>query len=234
MSEQASAPAIELTPTEARIIGVLIEKAHTVPASYPMTVNGIVTGASQTSNRHPVREYQEEEVYDAIDALRRRGLVTRVEGSNARVPKYRHELREKLGIANPQLAVLAELMLRGPQTLGELRGRASRIHNFESLEAVKAVLDMLASRQPALVKQIAPAPGSRAERYVQLLAPKAHRLDDPGPAAASAAASATGGEAGPDQAAVLERVAALELEVVRLRNAIGKLAGEMGAPDPLQ
>lgn len=220
---------IELTPAEARVLGVLIEKAMTVPASYPMTVNAIVTGASQTSNRHPVRTYTEEEVYDALDGLRKKGLATRIESSNARVPKYRHDAREALQVATPQLVVLAELMLRGPQTLGELRGRASRMHPLESLEVVRNVLDSLMEREEPLVKQIPPAPGSRAERYVQLLAPKAHAIDAAPPTESAAPTPAPAADPG-----LAERVQALELEVVHLRNAIGKLAGEMGAPNPLQ
>jgi uncharacterized protein YceH (UPF0502 family) len=140
-------PTIQLSPTEARVLGVLVEKAFTVPASYPMKINAIVTGASQTSNRHPVKQYEEEPIYDALDGLRQKGLVTRVEGSSARVPKYRHEMRERLGLGTPQVVVLAELMLRGPQTIGEIRGRASRMHPLESLEVVKNVLDSLIQRE---------------------------------------------------------------------------------------
>lgn len=222
---------VELTPQEARVLGVLVEKALTVPASYPMTVNAIVTGASQTSNRHPVRSYSEEEVYDALDGLRKKGLATRIETSSARVPKYRHDARERLGVQTPQLVVLVELMLRGPQTLGELRGRASRMHPLESLEVVRNVVSSLMEREPPLVRRLPPAAGSRAERYAQLLSPQAHPLDE------AAAAATVAPAAGPSEGAehdLAERVRALELEMVRLRNAIGRLAGELGAIDPLQ
>ncbi len=178
---------IELTPHEARVLGVLIEKAHTTPGQYPMTLNGLTVGCNQKSNREPVLELSEEEVLDAVEGLRRKQLAATVDMAGSRVFKYRHQAREALDVQTPELVILAELMLRGPQTVGELRTRASRMHTLESLDVVRNTLDSLAARTPPLVDRLPPAPGSRAERFAQRLSPKAH----PEPASPAATAPAT-------------------------------------------
>ena len=219
---------IELTADEARVIGVLIEKAQTTPDAYPLTINAVVNGANQKNNRDPVTQIDDQAVLSALIGLRNKGLVVQQDGPGQRSPKFRHQFKEGLGVNTPEMVILAELLLRGPQTQGELRGRASRMHPLESLDMVKNVLQQLMSRPEPLVKEVAPAPGSRAERFVQLLSPELHSLEvseriESNESAPSTGASATLGQ----------RVAQLEGEVAMLRGALVKLAAEIGAGNPL-
>ncbi len=217
---------VELTADEARVIGVLIEKAQTTPDQYPLTLNAVVNGANQKNNRDPVTNLEEGAALSALIGLRNKGLVVQQDGHGQRVPKFRHQFKETLGINTPEMVILAELLLRGPQTLGELRGRASRMHPLESLEMVRTTVEQLTNRPEPLAKRVAPAPGSRAERYAQLLCPELHVIvegDEPAPVERGSGAGATVGE----------RVTMLEAEVASLRAAISKLAAEIGAQDPL-
>ena len=218
----------ELTADEARVIGVLIEKAQTTPDQYPLTVNAVVNGANQKNNRDPVTNIEEGAALSALIGLRNKGLVVQQDGHGQRVPKFRHQFKETLGVNTPEMVILAELLLRGPQTLGELRGRASRMHPLESLEMVRTTVEQLMNKPAPLVKRVAPAAGSRAERYAQLLCPELHVIteaDDAGGAPFEPAATAG--------STVGERVVKLEAEVASLRAAISKLAAEIGAQDPL-
>jgi uncharacterized protein len=220
---------IELSPIEARVIGVLIEKAQTTPESYPLTINQIVNGANQKNNRHPVTNIDDGDAMSAVIALRNKGLVVQQDGPGQRVPKFRHQFKEKVGINTPAMVILAELFLRGPQTLGELRGHASRMHPLESLEMVRNTLEQLANKPEPLVKQVPPAPGSRAERYVQLMCPDLHSLEvGEGEPAPSERSVSTGGGGG----GLSERVEKLEREIVTLRMALVNLVEELGARDP--
>lgn len=229
---------IELTADEARILGVLIEKATTTPDQYPLTLNAAMNGANQKNNRDPIVSFDDLRTLEAMNGLRAKGLVVQVDSAGARVPKYRHEAGDKLGLGKASLVLLAELMLRGPQTLGELRGRASRMHPFETLEQVRGILDTLIEREEPLIRRLSPLPGSRAERYMQLLAPDAHPID--GPQAGEGASDtpvAAAGATGPSinqRVAVLEgQVAALESQVATLQAALRKLAAGLGEADPL-
>jgi uncharacterized protein YceH (UPF0502 family) len=232
---------LELQPDECRVLGVLIEKAQTTPAQYPLSINGIVTGANQKNNREPVSNFDEERALRAIDRLRRNRLVIEVDMSGSRVLKYRHEARDVLNVRTPALVVLAEMLLRGPQTIGELRSRASRMHPFESMEAVKATLDSMMSGESPLVQQVAPAPGSRAERYAQLLCPDLHPI--------RTASHANEGESGEDVGSDEEtpfrvtrlggrleqlesKVESQEAEIHALRDYLSKLAASLGEPGP--
>ncbi|HEX8914914.1 MAG TPA: DUF480 domain-containing protein, partial [Humisphaera sp.] len=158
-----------LTPDEARVLGVLIEKQMTTPDQYPLTLNAVVAGASQKNNRFPVVEMTDDAAISAAEGLREKGLAARVEQAGARVSKYKHLAAEKLECRPAELALLAELLLRGPQTLGELRGRASRMQAFESLPATEGFVRSLMDRPTPLVRRLPPAPGTRAEKYEQLL-----------------------------------------------------------------
>lgn len=135
-----------LNPRMRRVLGVLVEKAKTTPDAYPMTLNAIVTGCNQKSNRDPVTNYSEEDVVAALDELRQVGAVAEVQGSG-RVPKYRHYAYEWLGVTAPEMAVMTELMLRGAQTLGELRGRAARMAPIADMNALKPIVDSLKTKQ---------------------------------------------------------------------------------------
>src|SRR5687768_8659403 len=222
---------IQLTPTEARVLGVLIEKSTTTPEQYPLSVNALMAGSNQKSNRDPVLNLSEDEVFEAAESLREKQLAVRVDAVGSRVHKYKHTAGETLRCRGGELAVLAELLLRGPQTLGELRGRASRMSPLNTLDDAKTMIRALAEHTEPLVKEISPAPGSRAERYVQLLAPDAHPIE-----ASHATATAVAGPAPAPAAAggLAARVAALEGEVATLRAAIEKLAAAVGEPSPLE
>jgi uncharacterized protein YceH (UPF0502 family) len=170
---------LELTPDACRVLGTLIEKAQTVPAQYPLTLNSIVSGTNQKNNREPVVELDEERVLAALDSLRGHGLVHEVILSGSRVPKFRHLSREVLGVNTSELVILAELLLRGPQTVGELRGRASRMHPLESIETVGNFLESLRGRERPLVEELPPISGTRANRWRQVLCPGLHPIDAP-------------------------------------------------------
>lgn len=217
---------LQLTRDECRVLGVLVEKAQTTPAQYPLTLNGLVLGCNQKNNREPVTNLSEDAVLTALDGLRAKGLVREAMLSGSRVAKYRHVAREVLTLTTPELVIVAELLMRGPQSVGELRGRASRMHPLESLDAVQAVVDGLASRPEPMVVRLAPGHGSRAVRYAQLLCPNLHPLDAPAHEAAAP------DEPGMDVGAT-ERIARLEEQVAALRRAIRDLAELAGVPDPM-
>lgn len=230
-----------LTPEESRVLGVLIEKQMTVPAQYPLTLNSIVSGANQLNNRSPVMEMDEDRAYTAVESLREKGLAVRVEQSGARVSKYKHLGAEKLELRPAELALLAELLLRGPQTVGELRGRASRMQAFESLDAVVGFLRGLMEKQPPMVKRLPPAPGTRAEKYMQLLGEESAESaeseagdmeeESPEPSAAPSPRSAPTDSG--ELLALTSRVTALEAETAALRAAVRRMAADMGMADPL-
>lgn len=206
---------LHLTPDECRVLGTLVEKAQTTPAQYPLSLNSIVTGVNQKSNRWPVVTIDEDRALHALDSLRSKGLAREVSLAGSRVEKYRHVAREALNISTSELVLLAELLLRGPQTAGELRGRASRMHPLDSLESTQTLLESLSRRESPLTRELPPAPGSRASRWMQLLAPGLHPLDAGPPSAGDAGHGSADASGGDDRLAALEeRVRALE-EAVR-------------------
>ena len=207
-----------LKPFECRVLGVLIEKAQTTPAQYPLSLNGLVTGCNQKSNREPVISLSEDDVLETVDGLRAKGLLREVMLSGSRVQKFRHVARETMEVSTRELVILAELMLRGPQTLGELRTRASRMHPLESTDVVQNILDQLMQRAEPLARKLPPAPGSRAPRYAQLLCPELHPLDAAEPISASPPPEPAHS---PD---LLRRIERLETEVGQLKQAISMLS----------
>ena len=209
----------ELTPIECRVLGVLVEKAQTTPAQYPLTLNGLISGSNQKSNRLPSLNVSEDDVLDALDKLRAKQLAREVLMSGSRVSKYKHVAREALDVGTSELVILTELLLRGPQTAGELRGRATRMHPLDSVDAVEALLRELMERDPPLVRRIGAAPGGRAPRYVQLLCSNLHPLDAPAMPSASSAAPAVAAPA-PDPG-LAARVENLEREVERIKTLLG-------------
>ncbi len=215
---------IQLTPHECRVLGVLIEKAQTTAAQYPLSLNGLITGCNQKSNREPVITIGEDEVLDAVDGLRAKRLVNEVMLTGSRVRKFRHVAREGLDLGTSELVILAEMLMRGPQTIGELRGRAARMHPLESTDIVKNILDHLMGFDEPMVRKVPPAPGSRAPRYAQLLCPDLHPIGTAEPGAPIPAASTT--EAG----ALEARVLTLEREVADLRQVINAIAHSLGEP----
>ncbi len=180
-----------LNEIERRVLGALIEKALAQPQYYPMTLNALVAACNQKSNRDPLMDLDDNAVWDTLERLRAAGLVSRLlPGGASRVERYKHEVKEQLGWEKPQRAVMAELLLRGPQTLGELRTHCGRMYAFESPEALSAVVEGLAHTDPPWLSTLPRAPGQSATRYAhQLYTPQEwHRLAEAaGPAAAPAA-----------------------------------------------
>ena len=214
---------IQLNPTEARVLGVLVEKAQTTPGQYPLTLNSMVTGSNQRSNRYPVTNISEEEVLEAIDTLKAKDLMREVVMSGSRVPKFRHVARETLNVSTSELVVLTELLLRGAQTVGEIRGRASRMHPLESLEVVENVLASMRDREQPLVKELPAEPGSRASKWTQLLCPALAKLGAEPAHAASALPERNEARASESGASLAARVESLEREVAELKRAMAAL-----------
>jgi uncharacterized protein YceH (UPF0502 family) len=158
---------LPINETESRILGALIEKELTTPEYYPLTLNSLTNACNQKSNRDPVMALEESEVVRGLDRLRSKGMA-RLSGAGGRVPKYCHTLSEKF--APPELAVLAELLLRGPQTLGELRNRGERMASFADTTAVEEAIDELQQFEQQLVVLLPRQPGQKEQRYAHLLA----------------------------------------------------------------
>jgi len=159
-----------LTDVETRVLGSLIEKQVTTPEYYPLTLNALTLACNQKNNRNPVTLYSESQVSDAIESLREKNLTYVFYGSTSRVPKYKHVMPEVMHLRPPETALMCVLMLRGPQTLGELRGNASRLHEFASLEEVEETLNGLISRDPdPLVARLPRQSGQKEGRFAHLL-----------------------------------------------------------------
>jgi uncharacterized protein YceH (UPF0502 family) len=217
---------VKIDPTEARVLGVLIEKALTTPEQYPLTINAVVNGANQKSNRNPVTSLEEEKVYDILEELIDRELVRRVWPGNSRVDKYIHTATERLQLGVAQVAVLAELLLRGPQTVGELRGRAQRMVPLDSIDATHAILGQLIERE--IVRRLPPPPGSRAELYAQLLSPDSHPISQAEARVSRPPAAPAEPATRSSDPALAERVATLERTVDMLGAKLRKLAQDLG------
>lgn len=214
---------LNLTPLEARILGALVEKEITTPEYYPLTLNALAAACNQKNNRDPVLQLSGDEIAKGLAALQYdKKLVGTYSGAGSRVVKYTHRLMETLGLDTPELAILCELLLRGPQTPGELRGRAARMHPFASPAEVKVVLDALAARQPdPYVLELPRAAGCKENRF-------AHRLGDvsaldtvaaPAPAAPVRAAP-------PRESGGAERIQALEQRIAAIEAQLAALRGK--------
>ena len=161
---------IELTAEEARVLGCLMEKCFTTPDVYPLTFNSLLTACNQKTNRVPVVDYDEDTAAEAIEGLRGKQLALRVDGAGSRVQKYRHRIDERLGLSSASQALLTVLLLRGPQTLGELRTRTERMHAFPTIESVETELTEAAEDcELPLWKRLPQAPGQKEARFTHLL-----------------------------------------------------------------
>jgi len=204
-----------LNGTEIRVLGCLVEKDLTTPDYYPLTLNALTNACNQKSNRNPVVSYDETTVVRALNGLRDRGLAQQIHQVDSRVPKYGHQVPEKFGLGKPEVGLLCELMLRGAQTVGELRGRASRMHEFGSLEDVETVLQGLMDRAEPLVLKLPRQAGRKERRYTHLLAGVPELSDEePEPAVEAATLRVQTEDA---------RIAGLEEEVARLRDELNAL-----------
>ncbi|RPI00200.1 MAG: DUF480 domain-containing protein [Calditrichaeota bacterium] len=158
-----------LNDVEVRVLGCLVEKQITTPEYYPLTLNAVTNACNQKSNRDPVLQLDDVTVQIALDSLREKSLAAVITGAGIRTPKYRHYFKEKLQLSDEQVAVLCELMLRGPQTPGELRSRGERMYPFENLAQVETVLQEFCQQEPPLVIQLPRLSGQKELRYVHLL-----------------------------------------------------------------
>ncbi len=212
-----------LSAVEARVLGVLVEKQRTVPDTYPLSLNALVSGCNQKSSRDPVMEVADTQAQEALDSLRGISLV--IESSGGRVPRFEHNVERVLQIPSPSAALLAVLMLRGPQTAGELRINCDRLHRFADISAVEAFLQELAARPAgALVAELPRQPGSRENRWAHLLCgmpAAAQRMPAPSPAPATATARKEDGNA-----ELRARIDALESRVAELQAQIDTLRAE--------
>jgi uncharacterized protein YceH (UPF0502 family) len=238
-------PVPDLGAQECRVLGCLVEKERATPQQYPLSLNALTLACNQSTNRDPIVAYGEAEVQDAVTSLKTRGLVRFVHPSHGRSAlRFRHVVDEELGLDPGQRSVLAVLLLRGPQTPGELRVRTERLAEFEDVRAVESVLQALAGRPEPLVRRLARQPGQKEERYAHLLGAVHH-------AAADAAASAAGREEEPvplpsptvsaspvhretgaaeaDTATLAAEVRALRDELEALRTDVADLRRELGA-----
>ncbi len=161
--------ALRLSEIETRVLGSLIEKETATPEYYPLSLHALVAACNQKSNREPVMSLDEDTVHAALESLRAKGLMLDISGGDHRVHKYAHRLGEVFNFDRREQVLLCVLMLRGPQTVGELRGRTERLHNFDNLDEVEATLSRLAERTPPLVKKLARRPGEKESRFAHLL-----------------------------------------------------------------
>lgn len=229
---------LKLDAIEARVLGVLIEKDQTTPEQYPLSLNSATLGCNQKSNRHPVLDLTEAEVNAALGKLIVKGLAGSVHPMGSRVERFRHNTESVFEVTKAQAALLAELLMRGPQQPGELRARVSRMTPLESQQALMDVLKPLVDR--GLVVRLDPEPGSRAERYAQTAAPTAHAIERPtatttrafstSAAATAAVLERVPAAAGPafDPAPLEKRIETLENEVRILQRQLTSLAWKVG------
>ena len=206
-----------LTAEELRVLGSLMEKSKTTPDYYPMTINALTTACNQKSSRRPVVEYDEDTVAQALNTLKRRGLISTATGGSIRSVKYKHNFAIVFPVLPSEVAIIALLMLRGPQTPGELNTNSGRMHEFESIEEVQAVLERLSSPEMPFLMQLPRRPGQKEVRYAHLLR-GIPDINDEDFADDTPTRSSGGLEA---------RVVKLETELAELREAFDKLMKEL-------
>jgi uncharacterized protein len=208
---------LELSPVEARVLGALVEKESTTPEYYPLSLNALVNACNQKSNREPVMTLDEETVRKALRSLADQSLARSASG-DSRVAKFEHRLNELYNFHRHEIAVLCVLLLRGPQTPGELRTRAERMYAFEDLEAVHSALNLLMRREPPLVKVLSRQPGTKESRFMHLLSGDAAPESSAGEGIESAEVSG-----GAVSIRDRERIEQLETEVAELRRELETL-----------
>jgi uncharacterized protein len=203
---------VDADAVELRVLGCLIEKQRTTPDGYPLSLNALRLACNQSTNRDPVVEYDEVTIRTALDRLRQKGWARLASGPGSRAAKYRHLFDDALGLSGEETALLCVLMLRGPQTPGELKQRSERLHPFASLPELEDVLARLAERE--LVVQLERRPGQKEQRYRQLLGDEAVQREPP---------------AAPVEAEDDGRLAGLERELRELRDEVRALRAELAA-----
>jgi uncharacterized protein len=208
---------IILNPAEARVLGALVEKDITTPDYYPLSLNALVNACNQKNNREPVTSFDEETVRLALRNLNDKGLAGAAGGADSRVTKYEHRLQEVFNFTRPETAILCVLLLRGPQTPGELRGRTERMHRFEHLDDVLSGLQQLMRREPPLAKALGRRPGTKEIRYAHLLSGDVEAWEPPSELAT----------AGASDSGSAERIAHLEEQVASVQREVADLKQQM-------
>ncbi|MCU1254305.1 MAG: Protein of unknown function YceH [Candidatus Angelobacter sp.] len=207
---------IVLNPAEARVLGALVEKDITTPDYYPLSLNALINACNQKNNREPVTNFDEETVRLALRNLSDKRLAGPASGADGRVTKYEHGLQEVFNFTRPETAILCVLLLRGPQTPGELRGRGERMHRFEDLDEVLSGLQQLMRREPPLAKALGRRPGTKEIRYAHLLSGDVEAWEPPS------------GNVYPDGVTDdNERVAHLEAQLATLQSEVAELKQQM-------
>ncbi|MCP1174706.1 YceH family protein [Ralstonia chuxiongensis] len=209
-----------LTALEGRVLGVLVEKQHTVPDTYPLTLNALAAGCNQKTARAPVMSVTEAEIVTAIDGLKSMSLV--MEGSSSRVPRFEHNMNRVLGVPSQSVALLTVLLLRGPQTAAELRLNAARFHTFADISSVEAFLDELAENDPPYVVKLQRMPGERESRWMHLLCGEVAQAD-------MRQGDGVGESISPSEFEALKaEQKQLADKVARLQALVEQMAGELG------
>ena len=214
---------ILLTPSQARVLGALVEKEITTPDYYPLSLNALINACNQLTNREPVTHLDEEEVRLALRRLEEQGLAGRARVADGRVTKYEHWLGEAFNFTRAETALVCVLLLRGPQTPGELRNRTERLHRFEEINDVLAGLQKLAERAPALVAVLPRQPGTKEARYAHLLSGPVESAVAPDLSSAARFAVSPVAQSASDDPAHEGRIALLEATVAQLKNEIAAL-----------
>jgi uncharacterized protein YceH (UPF0502 family) len=213
---------VNLTEIETRVLGSLIEKDITTPDYYPLSLNALVNACNQKNNRDPVMTLDEAAVRDALSSLQEKRLAGPASGADSRVTKYEHRLQEVFNFDRREIAVLCVLLLRGPQTPGELRTRTDRMYHFEALDDIVSTLDRLAQREPPLARILPRQPGTKESRYTHLFSgeppeqPSVERAPTPASAYSASNASASN-----------NRLSQLEAEVSRLRAELSEVQQQL-------
>lgn len=205
-----------LSAEEQRVLGVLMEKARTTPEYYPLTLNSLLTACNQKTSRNPVVNYDDSTVISTIDSLKKKGLVSTVIGGSSRVVKYKHNFAIVYPLLPAEIVVICLLLLRGPQTLGELNTHSGRMYEFESLEELQSLLNKLADTSSPYVKQLSKRPGQKEARYTHLLGDTAATTDEN-----DATAPTT------SSVRIETRLANVETELALLREEFDKLMREL-------
>ena len=222
--------ALHLEFNERRVLGVLVEKSFATPDQYPLTLNGLVSGANQKSCRDPLSSLDEENVLDALDSLRGKNLVTLVRSVGSRTDRYKHRASDTLGLEGREASVLAELLLRGPQSDGELRQRASRMVPIPGQAELGIVLQKLEDREQPLVRRLSPADQRRGVRYAHTLYPPGQKPANESTSVAESGrggrVSRTGEVAAPDLAELRGQITKLQERVSELEGAVRRLETE--------
>jgi uncharacterized protein YceH (UPF0502 family) len=217
---------IKLSSAEARILGALVEKEITTPDYYPLTLNALINACNQRSNREPVMDLDEDDARQALHGLENKQLAGRARAADGRVTKYEHWLGEAFNVSRAETALMCVLLLRGPQTPGELRGRTERMHRFEEISDVLAGLQKLMERDPSLVAVLPRQPGTKEARYAHLLSGPVESIQMPANGSPAPNIAETTPEQNDRIAQLESTVAELQREVVELKRKFDDLLGD--------